>query len=1133
MQPTATVLRCRAIIGLTAVICGVASSNAAAPRIVAHSPAGHVDAADITGMTLTLDAPVVAADAQSPSTYEFLDLGADHQPGGGDDLVMLVQPTYVSGGTEIDLLFVGDTQVDLSQWVERDYASGGSGDWRIETGGTSVKQYINGNPTYFVSDFDFIDREFVGRIKVETTGDDDFIGLVFGFTVNGSNKPDSYYLFDWKQATQDVAERGFKLLKITNSNGTAPDLWNGETGGTVTVLARDSSVGWADNTEYDFSVRYRSSGQIDLAIRRSSDQALLWSTSVTDPSPLGVGKVGFYNYSQSLVRYSGLNQVDFLEEGAYQLTAYSGNPGLRGTDGTFLDGNGDGTLQADDDFVTTLVIDHSDPVVTEASIQPAGIAVEFYDLGGIDLTTVENPANYTVTASGGDGVLGNGNDVVLTVAGVTSSTVGATTTATLDLGGPLGDDRYHLVVDGSASVQDLAGHKLAGGDYETDLELVTGPAVITLDLLATSDSGASDRDELTNDATPTLAVDVNKAGWVELDVDGDLVADHTSWATGPGTFEFTAATLTDGDYTATAWLTPAVGSPVNSSLGLTIDTQGPFVLPGAAEEQAPLFARTLTFSELLDEATIDPLQVTMTGPNGANVPLLAVNGSGAVYTLEFAAITLPGDYHIDGHLDISDLAGNPSNQDQDGTSGEAGVDVPHDSFLLLADVTSPYVTRFEPSGVVNQDVTLFEVEFSEAMDAASFSGDDVSLLTPGGPVDPSQMTVTPVDSRVFQVSVPTLSAEGQYDVTVGPTIRDLAGNTMTELFLVDDQSFDTLPASWVFHGDASWNAGGFARITPAAGYRVGAAYFGTAQTPAPFIVEFDFNLSSGGGSGGGADGLVFVCAENPVLGGSGGGIGYSGALGTSFAVEFDTYNNGGVDPNNNHVAFDWNGQFRSTARVVNGSWMVNSGTHHAVIRFDGASRIDLTLTGPGGAVTDASYDLPPEAIPSQYTFGFTSGTGGGWANHDVDNVQVHLLTGGASGAFATSFVIDKTGPAVVDMTPSGDLPGAVDHVDLTFDSPILPGSFGVADVQLTGPAGAVASVANLGGNGDVFRINFNPALNAIGDYQIQVGPEVTDLAGNPMNQNGNGTNGEDPADAFVGNLALTLPDLQITQISAP
>ena len=183
----------------------------------------------VSGATLGLSEPVVGDDARDAGTYELLYLGADREPGGGDDWAIAVSPDYVDAGSQIDLLFVGDDAVDLNQWTEHDYQGGSAGDWRIEGGGTSVKQYINGEPTFFVSDSDFIDREFVGRIAVETSSDDDFIGLVFGFQTNGTA---SRRLLPRELETGQSGrgERGFKLLKITDTASSGVSgLWTART----------------------------------------------------------------------------------------------------------------------------------------------------------------------------------------------------------------------------------------------------------------------------------------------------------------------------------------------------------------------------------------------------------------------------------------------------------------------------------------------------------------------------------------------------------------------------------------------------------------------------------------------------------------------------------------------------------------------------------------------------------------------------------------------------------------------------------------------------------------------------------------------------------------------------------------
>jgi hypothetical protein len=67
--------------------------------------------------------------------------------------------------------------------------------------------------------------------------------------------------------------------------------------------------------------------------------------------------------------------------------------------------------------------------------------------------------------------------------------------------------------------------------------------------------------------------------------------------------------------------------------------------------------------------------------------------------------------------------------------------------------------------------------------------------------------------------------------------------------------------------------------------------------------DYQFNLFFGCDDAG-ADGIVFVLTNNITgLGQSGGGLGYGGLAGNSFAVEFDTYQNGG-EPANDHIAFE-------------------------------------------------------------------------------------------------------------------------------------------------------------------------------------------------------------------------------------
>lgn len=143
------------------------------------------------------------------------------------------------------------------------------------------------------------------------------------------------------------------------------------------------------------------------------------------------------------------------------------------------------------------------------------------------------------------------------------------------------------------------------------------------------------------------------------------------------------------------------------------------------------------------------------------------------------------------------------------------------------------------------------------------------------------------------------------------------------------------------------------KLTDAVGGQGGAAYQNqTINLNNSFDFTFDLFF---GCRDAGADGIVFVLTNNITgLGQSGGGLGYGGLAGNSFAVEFDTYQNGG-EPGPDHIAFESGG---SVAHNVAGPVSANSGSaniedcaYHTVrivwdvntntfsVYFDGALRL--------------------------------------------------------------------------------------------------------------------------------------------------------------------------------------------------
>ncbi|EGB14743.1 protein of unknown function DUF1555 [Pseudodesulfovibrio mercurii] len=182
------------------------------------------------------------------------------------------------------------TVINLNSWSQAGVAA--NGDWTVSSDGTSVYQSVNSDATYFVSGIDYIDTLFQGSFGVETTADDDYIGFVFGW--NGLN---DYYLLDWKQTTQlssslGLAIEGFTLSKISGSD---VNLWS-HTGSGIEVLATayGEDMGWLDNALNTIVLDYSANS---LTVTVNGD--LIFSLT----GSFEAGEFGFYNFSQTAVRY--------------------------------------------------------------------------------------------------------------------------------------------------------------------------------------------------------------------------------------------------------------------------------------------------------------------------------------------------------------------------------------------------------------------------------------------------------------------------------------------------------------------------------------------------------------------------------------------------------------------------------------------------------------------------------------------------------------------------------------------------------------------------------------------------------------------------------------------------------------
>ena len=127
----------------------------------------------------------------------------------------------------------------------------------------------------------------------------------------------------------------------------------------------------------------------------------------------------------------------------------------------------------------------------------------------------------------------------------------------------------------SARATDIAGNVGATSAALSITIDTTGPAVSAPDLLATSDSGPSNSDNVTNVVTPTFTGTAEAGATVEL-LDGTTVV-GTAVATG-GTWSITSSALSNGVHNLAARATDGAGNQTTSAvLAVTIDTTNPAI----------------------------------------------------------------------------------------------------------------------------------------------------------------------------------------------------------------------------------------------------------------------------------------------------------------------------------------------------------------------------------------------------------------------------------------------------------------------------------------------------------------------------------------------------------------------------
>jgi len=190
---------------------------------------------------------------------------------------------------------------------------------------------------------------------------------------------------------------------------------------------------------------------------------------------------------------------------------------------------------------------------------------------------------------------------------------------------------------------------------------------------------------------------------------------------------------------------------------------------------------------------------------------------------------------------------------------------------------------------------------------------------------------------------------------------------------------------------------------------------------------------------------------------------------------------------------------------------------------------DIALSGPSGTITLTSLTSSDNKT---WTASFaTQSTQGTYSFSIGPNLQ-DLQGNNMVAAYPGTFTIDRTGPVITGMTPSGSITQAVSFVDLTFSEVLNAATFTTADATLTGPSGVVGLTSVSGIGGTTYRINF-PQQATSGAYTLIVGPNINDVAGNLMNQDGDATFGEATQDRYTNSFTVSSPDIAVLAVAGP
>jgi subtilisin-like proprotein convertase family protein len=613
--------------------------------------------------------------------------------------------------------------------------------------------------------------------------------------------------------------------------------------------------------------------------------------------------------------------------------------------------------------------------------------------------------------------------------------------------------------------------------------------------------------------------------------------------------------------------------------------------PGTANpvvNPASLSSIIVTFSNDIRGSSLTASTVTLADPNGSpvtlNFPAINVSSAGLnnAWKLTFPTQTTPGVYVLTvgpNVLDTTGTTGSPMDQDQDGVLGQADDQFVGD--IVLQGLQVSKVTTLAGSTTVTlpnavplpAGLTSLTVNFNMAVDPTTLTSSNVMLTDPNGTA--VALALPPADvsggkNKAFRFTFPALTTYGTYNLTIGPGVKDVAGNPMnqngntvfgesgaapagdayTTSFMIEGLQVTSPP---LITGPIV-SAGGLSTITLNFNMTVNTATLKDGTT----VVLKDPN------------GAVVPTTIVDLTGPTG--------LHDSFQLTFTAQTTAGVyklfvgpnvqdlagnamDQNENGIHGEPADKYTATFVVTglqvtmvtpaNGSIQtmpVASLTLVFNMAVDPTSLTSSTvvLTDPKGHVVPLNF--PPMDVSSgkatAFTFTFPAQTISGKYSltvgpnvldtaGDAMNQNGNTTFGEPTDAFQSTFILP--GVQVTSVTDNnGDVgqlvgtkpilsPTTLSSITINFSGPVDANTVNSGTVKLLAPNGLPISPLTFsdasGGKATAFTMSF-PAQTTAGVYRLSVGPNVKDASGNLMDQNQNGIFGENPGDVFAANFEI-------------